>query len=115
MPLGLRVVRKMEDVFDEELQSIGCETTSLNINADYSGSNRLDMPLLMTRELWEKTGFQCMIDKQIFLIAGRWSSMGPEVAVHGKLTACITTDVDVYHERSTGKGILPRSHRLAHS
>ncbi len=51
LPLALRVLRKLEDIVDEELQAVG--------------GNRLDMPVLMSKELWQ--------------VSGRWETMGPEM------------------------------------
>eukprot|EP00462_Mataza_sp_D1_P022577 CAMPEP_0175126196 /NCGR_PEP_ID=MMETSP0087-20121206/3718_1 /TAXON_ID=136419 /ORGANISM="Unknown Unknown, Strain D1" /LENGTH=222 /DNA_ID=CAMNT_0016408079 /DNA_START=26 /DNA_END=691 /DNA_ORIENTATION=+ len=42
MPLGLRVLRKIEKIIDEELQAIGCQRTQ--------------MPMIMSAQLWKKTG-----------------------------------------------------------
>ena len=52
LPLGLRVVRKIEAIIREEM--------------DRSGAQELSMPVVQPAELWRETG--------------RWEKMGPELA-----------------------------------
>jgi len=51
LPLGMRVLRKIEAIVDEEMQR--------------AGSQRIDLPIMMSRQLWEATG--------------RWESTGSEL------------------------------------
>ena len=51
LPLGLRVLQKITAIIDEELHASGCQ--------------KLEMPLLLQAEDWQKTG--------------RWDSTGEEV------------------------------------
>src|SRR3989339_1826599 len=51
LPLGYRVFKKIENIIREEINAIG--------------GQELFLPVLMTRELWEKTG--------------RWEGFGPSL------------------------------------
>ncbi len=51
LPLAMRVLKKIEAIVDEEMQNAGCQ--------------KLDMPIVMPRSIWDETG--------------RWESSGSEL------------------------------------
>jgi prolyl-tRNA synthetase len=81
MPLGLRSLRKLEAIIDQEMAAIGLSLPFSTYDMSYHfiiidcmdewmdgwmvDCQKLDMPLLMNKELWAKTG--------------RWTSTGDEM------------------------------------
>lgn len=66
MPLGFRVLRKIENIVREEM--------------DASGALEFQLPILTTAEVWEKSGRWNIMGKELFRIQDRhdvWHVLGP--------------------------------------
>lgn len=72
--MGLRTLEKIENVIDEEMKAIGkhprfnmCVLLHNHSLPSFVGGQRLALPLVLSSELWKKTG--------------RWDKMGGEVGI----------------------------------
>jgi prolyl-tRNA synthetase len=85
LPLGLRVLRKVEQIVREEM--------------DRAGAIEVLMPAIHPREIWEKTGRAASLDEILFKIkdrSGRQFVLGP---THEEIvTALVANEIQSYKE-----------------